>query len=444
MRKILVAMLVLAVEVSGAGRAIADVAISFLEQSHREPPKGANMAATTEDFPVTVTLGARYFATEQKGLREIFDFGHRRYYRINLADKTFEERNLYSVPGSITSEFQNRLTLGGALNAAKVDQDVLSEPALLEHLFSLTAPDLKTVVDRSHANGTSIFRWKDKELLAVSDEGRPIPEGYAKSYWLWMRYHLGGHPKIYPELEKSPLVPNTLQVIRTNFGVETATLRLKSLAADAAPLDTTEGYAAKTPAGEPYVSLQRLAGREANALELWSAKAQRDRDEAYSEGRSLDAMIIHMAYTMGSGDRNPVWLTAARDRLAADPLASAFVAALSVQNRDQMENAVKTFDGLRNRAHTPYSYVIDVFLANDLSALGQREAAEKLLLGTLTRNVLLTGAWYDLAKLYYYEFRAPEAWACWDAARLLRPGHAQQVEIDSFERKLLTEHPEFF
>ena len=259
-----------------------------------------------------------------------------------------------------------------------------------------------------------------------------------------MRYHLGGHPRIYPELQKSPMVPNTLQVIRTNFGVETATLRLKSLAADAAPVEPTDGFRAKAPPGEPYDSLQRLAGREGNALEVWSAKAQRDRDEAYAQGRSLDAMIIHMAYTMGSGDRDPVWLTAARERLSTDSMASAFVAALSVSSRDQMENAVKTLDGLRNRARTPYAYVIDVFLANDLSALGQREAAEKLFLGVLAKNILLTGAWYDLSKLYYFEFRAPEAWACWDAARQLRPGHPMQLDIDSFEHKLLTEHPEFF
>jgi tetratricopeptide (TPR) repeat protein len=444
MRWILGAVLVFGVGVVGVPRACADVTLVFVEQSHREPPKGAKLAATTEDAGVTVTLGTGTVATEEKGLREIFDFPHRRYYRVNLADRSYEERSLYSVLGLRIAELQHKLALDAALGADKADQTALVEPALLEHLYSLSAPGQKTSVDRSHVDGTTIYRWKDKELMSLSDAGQALPDAFAGSWWHWMRYHLGGHPKIYADLANSPRVPDALQVIRTNFGVETLTLHLKSLNPDGAPAASLDGFKASVPDGEPYASLRRLAARDGNALETWSARAQRDRDEAYSEGRSLDAMLTHMAYTSGSGDRSPLWLTQARDRLGTDPLASAFVAALSVSSREQLENAVKTLQGLRDRTHSPYVYVIDDFLGNDAVALGQLELAEKLYLGALSKNVLLAGAWFDLAKLYYLESRAPEAWACWDAARELRPGHPLQLDIDSYEHSLLTEHPEFF
>jgi len=88
--------------------------------------------------------------------------------------------------------------------------------------------------------------------------------------------------------------------------------------------------------------------------------------------------------------------------------------------------------------------VLDVFAANHLNGLRQAAEAEKLFLSALSADPRLTGAWFDLGKLYYMSFRTPEAWACWDAGRSVRPNHRFAGDIRERERRMVAEHPEFF
>lgn len=65
-------------------------------------------------------------------------------------------------------------------------------------------------------------------------------------------------------------------------------------------------------------------------------------------------------------------------------------------------------------------------------------------LAALSADPTLTGAWVDLGGMYYSGLRADAAWACWDAARALRPTHYMLKVVDDRERKLRADHPEFF
>ena len=68
----------------------------------------------------------------------------------------------------------------------------------------------------------------------------------------------------------------------------------------------------------------------------------------------------------------------------------------------------------------------------------------ELFLAALAADPRITGAWVDLGNIYYNGFRADAAWACWDAARSLRPQHYLVKQVDDLERKLRADHSEFF
>ena len=91
-----------------------------------------------------------------------------------------------------------------------------------------------------------------------------------------------------------------------------------------------------------------------------------------------------------------------------------------------------------------HSYVLNIFEANIRLGMREGSKARELLLAALAADPTITGAWIDLGTAYYYNFDAQAAWACWDAARALRPTHYMLKVVDDREQKLRTDHPEFF
>jgi hypothetical protein len=428
-----------------AGAAHAHPVLTFAEQIVTQAPaKGATgPKAGTEQFPVTVTLGRKYLSIDARGSRDIYDFERRRIYHLHLKDKTYDEASLYSVLGFRAMELQNRLYINSVLGEAKVATDAQA-PALSEHLLSLVAPEENTVIETAAANGTTSYRWKNKELLSVSDKTRPLTAGYQADYWRYLRYAIGGHPKIYADLEKRSGVPEMLQALRPDAGEKHITLRLTGLTNPPDAPYSLEGFTRAAPKREPYVTLQKIGSDGASTLATRAAAAKRDRDAAAAAGKMLDAALAHFTYALSTGDSGRDWLMQMRDQVQADADANALAASLSVKNAEEANKAIQTLGALRAKTKSPYAYLLDVFVANHQLELRHSTEARQHFLTALTANPYLTGAWFDLGKLYYSTFETEAAWACWDAARALSPDHPFGKNIETMERQMVSDHPELF
>jgi hypothetical protein len=425
--------------------AAAHPVLTFDEQIvTKSPAKGAKGPKPgTEQFPVSVTLGRKYLSVDAQNTRHIYDFERRRVYHVNLKDKTFEDGSLYSVLGFRALELQNRLYIGSVLGAAKVATDAQA-PALAEHLLSLTAPDQNTVIETADANGTTTYRWKDKELLSVSDKTQPLTPAYQPDYWRYLRYTIGGHPKIYADLGKRSGVPEVLRALQPDAGEKSITLRLKGVTNPPDAPYSLDGFTLTTPKREPYVTLQKIGRDGATSLATRAAAAKRDRDAAAAAGNMLEAALAHFTYALSTGDSGRDWLTQTRDKVQADADASALAASLSVKNAEEADKAVKTLSALRAKTQSQYAYLLDVFAANHQLALRHTTEARQLFLAALAVNPYLTSAWFDLGKLYFGTYETDAAWACWDAARALSPDHPFGKNVETMEREMVTDHPELF
>jgi tetratricopeptide (TPR) repeat protein len=423
------------------GAAQAHPVLTFAEQIVTPAPaKGATgPKAGTQQFPVTVTLGRNYLSVDAQGSRDIYDFERRRLYHLHPKDKTYEDVSLYSVLGFRSMELQNRLYINSVLGAAKVTSKTQA-PALSEHLLSLTAPDENTVIETADANGMTTYRWKDQELLSVSNKTRPLTEGYQAEYWRYLRYTIGGHPKIYADLDKRRGIPEVLKTLQPDVSERHITLRLTGVTNPPDAPYSLDGFTRAAPKREPFVTLQKIGGEAAARAEA----AKRDRDAATAAGKMLDAALAHFTYALSTGDSSRDWLMQTRDQMQADPDAKAFASSLSVKNADEAETAIKTLNALRAKSQSPYAYLLDVFAANHQLSLRHATEARQLFLTALNANPYLTGAWFDLGKLYYSTFETEAAWACWDAARALDPNHPFGKSIETMERQMVSDHPELF
>jgi hypothetical protein len=407
-----------------------------------QPSKG-QVLPQDASYPMTVALAGSALQIDERDTRIRYDFGKSRIYWLNKPKKTYQEVSLYTVIGFDVEEFANRMMLGRSLAAAKIHGNLMA-PALTEHLMSLSDKASATVIDRANKDSDTIYSWNGQTLMTVSQKTRELSPAVLQQYLRFLRYSTGGHPQILAAIEKGGGVAERLTVVRSNMNIETRTLVLRSI--DDRPDDfSLEGYTREAPQGEPYVTLKRLPASAAVDLEAHARALRQERDAAAAAGRLLDAMLANFAASLSDGDMGGAgtWIAAHRDELNANTEVQTLTRSLAPRDAASATAAADALEKLRESAG-PYGYVLNIFEANTRLGLRQGERAISLFLGALASDPTITGAWIDLGTAYYGGFRTDAAWACWDAARSIRPSHPMLKAIDDRERKLRTDHPEFF
>ena len=410
--------------------------------SHIESTEDLKAKPTDETYPLVVTLGHTYLITESKGTRTIYDFERNRILLLDLLTKTYADYSLYSNIGYRVLEFYNRQMIRNALQGAKVDSPI-SQPALLEQLFSLTDEKANTVVETTKIKGHTVFTWKNNLLVTVTDSVTELPDDYRSEYWRFIRYYAGGHPKILTALSAERGIPTETIFVLTNLKTEKRTLTVQSISSPSDSNYSIEGYALKMPDAEPFKTLAQIVGDPQEQVNNRVVAAKKDRDAAFTQGRYLDAALANFEALLSTGEIDAAWSGARRDALTKDPKAQQLLGSISPRDQNSAQRAVNDLAELRalNPAHVD---VLDVFEGNTRISLKQGSQGAELLLAALHQNPYFTGAWHDLGDYYYRSFRMQEGWACLDAARAMRPNDPMLQQVNQLEKQLRTRNPEFF
>jgi hypothetical protein len=416
--------------------------LTFVVASHIEVSKGAPQPPTDETFPLIVTLGHQYLAIDAKDVRTIYDFDRNRIFELDLKKKTYQDDSLYTNIGFRVLEFYNRIHLGNAIRAAKIETPII-QPALVEHLFSLTDDNSQTVIDSTKQNGETVFLWQQHPLMTVSGKTEKLAAGYQAEYWRFMRYYAAGHPKIYASLSSVNGVPKKITLVRTDQKSETRSMTLTGITTPADTGYALEGFTHSEPDREPYTTLKLVAADAAAQVKTRAAAALRDRDSAMSQGGYLDALLANYEVYFSTGSQDMAWLSSSGDKLKTDPGVVKLAGALSQHEAPQLPAAADELSSLRTKTNVRPE-IIALFEGNIRLEMRQVSQGESLLLGAAKRDPYLTSAWHDLADFYYRSFRMPEAWACMDAARRIAPNHPMLKPLNELERTLRAKNPEFF
>jgi hypothetical protein len=427
----------------------AGTVLTFDVVSHTEAAKGAKEAKgrplpEDKNYALTVTLSGDTLQIDKPDTQTRFDFKKARIDELNEGKKSYDERSLYTVVGFNVAEFANRMVLGRALAAGKIKDNPMA-PALTENLMSLSDPANAVVIDSSSKGDQTSYSWNGQPLMTVSQKTRELPPGVFSQYLRFLRYSTGGHPQILAAIERGNRVPERLTVVRSNLRVETRTLTLRSIDERPDSPFSLDGYTRDTPEGEPFTTLKRLTASSAADLEARAGVLRHERDAAVADGHIFDAMLANFAVGLSTGDQSEVtaWVAAHHDQINADADAQSLIRNLQPKDADSARVAVEVLEKLKQSAGS-HSYVINIFEGNIRFGLHQVAGAIDLFLAALAADPTVTGAWVDLGGMYYSGFRTDAAWACWDAARALRPTHYMLKIVDERERRLRTDHPEFF
>lgn len=429
----------------------AGTVLTFDVASHTEATKGAKQTKgqplpADKTYHLTVTLsGDTLLVDEPEGVTR-YDFKSTRIVRLDKGKKTYEESSLYTFIGFNVEEFINRIRVGRVLAAGAVKDNPMA-PALTENLMSLADPDPAhaVVIDQVTENDETIYSWKGQRLMSVSQQTRELPPAVIRQYMRFLRYSTGGHPQILAAIERGGGVPERLTVVRSNMSVETRTLTLRSIDERPDSPLSLDGYTREILEGEPFTALRRLSTSSPADLEAHAIVLRQERDTALADGHIFDAVLANMVAMLSTGDQNDAtaWAAAHRDVISVDANVQSLGRSLEPKDAASAKLAATTLAKLKQSAG-PHAYVINTWESNVSLGLGEWGKAVDQMLTALAADPFITGAWIDLGNYYYGAYRADAAWACWDEARALRPTHYMLKVVDDIERKLRTDHPEFF
>jgi tetratricopeptide (TPR) repeat protein len=339
-------------------------------------------------------------------------------------------------------EFQNRLYLGRALGAASIKDNPMAIP-LSEHIFSLTAKNHQSKVKKEIKNNNVTFSWNHKELFKYDQDVVNIKSPYKEGFIRFLRYHLGGHPKIIMNLQQLSGIPSSLTMTSHNVQTKITTLRLKShkyisdksLNLNKFTKGKVEGALASLFSENTIFSEDAL-NTSVNAL---LAKAM----SAFNDKRYLDTILTYLEYTLATGKQMPKQFKPQRELITADLNVKAFLASIRPKSKEEAQKAVKTLVALRSKSKDRI-HILKIFEANIRSSLGMQKKSIQLFHETLKKNPYITGAWKDLGELYFRSYNSRDAWRCWDAARKLNPRHKLLAKVTQFEVRLKKDNPDFF
>ena len=426
----------------------ASTVLTFDVTAHTEDSKGVKRPAggkpADEHYAMTVTLAPDALQIDRQDHQLIYDFVARQALQLDVSTHSYVEGSLYSRIGFLDAEFANRMMLGRVLAAGEVKDNPMA-PALTEHLMSLSDPANVTVIDSRTVGTDTVYSWAKQPLMTVSQEVRDVSAATMSQYLRFLRYEVGGHPTILASIAKGKGIPERLTIVRSNMGIETRTLTLQNLAEQSDVAFSLEGFTRTTPPGEPYATLKQLSSTPAADLQARVSALRAERDAAFAAGQVFDGVLANSAVGLSTGQQDEViaWIKSHVDQINAEGNTGRLMASLEPRDEASAKQAAEWLARIA-KSDNPHSYVLSIFEANVRTNLKDGDSPDKLFLRALAVNPTITGAWIDLAKYYYGSFDAEAAWACWDAARALNPTHPFLQDIDRLEKKLRTDHPEFF
>jgi len=392
-----------------------------------------------------VNIGDGYFSYTSKGTKYIYDFTKKRVLTIDMSKRIFSDDSLFSNIGFREYEFKNRLMLGGALAAAKIEDNPMQQ-VLSEHLFSLQKKDAHSKLSQTLENDFLLFAAGGKELLSYSRQGEQVAHKDKETFVKFFRYVFGGHPQILDKLLSDDVIPKSIRIHRYNMFHEINALTISAIKNTPKKSFSIEGNrpgVLSNDSDEFSIHLNKIKHSKnmplENHLKLLLSRAE----EHYKNGHYMDTMLAYLEYNLVSGLPFPSTFHEQKAILIQNRNVKQLLASLSPKSKEKAEQFLSVLQNLE-KASKQQSHVLKIFEANIQMSLRHHQEAKELFYKALKINPYITGAYKDLGGIYFNEYNAVLAWRCWDVARKIAPTHKMLTQINKFETRLSMDHPEFF
>src|SRR5216684_1212020 len=309
---------------------------------------------------IHLTLGARWIEWADGSNRGVYDFAKRVIIGVDPQTHRLVEESMYAAFSGKDAELENRMMLGGALEAGKVENNPMS-PTLAEHQLSLRR-DAKRAsgIERKSNDGEQHYLWQGKELFAYSTKLVPLTAADRDLYIRYLRYTVGGHPEILDDLQKLDGIPKWVRYSDPAFG---NALRLEGLESRKTPdTDYVLPPLEKTPMTNPgaAAAAARVASSTPESRAAFAARILATANEAADMGRPLQAMLGYIELQLMLGGEMPPDFNKRAESITRDGNVRALAGAFQAASEAQARANVATLQGLAALAGDK-AYVLGIF-----------------------------------------------------------------------------------
>jgi hypothetical protein len=421
-----------------------------------------------EDGSYTVTLFPDAFVVNDGKNTIIYDYTHKRSYRVNEGTKQFTGQSLYAHVVFKGAERNNRLLMRKTLSAAFAggkDKAAIPAGAIQTELEIDTAlageknATTSAQVTAGKQDGKNTFSADGKVMAEFTASDTPVPEALRRSYARFIVYQQLAHPVVKKALYSDPSVFKTLHYTHRDMGRERTgdwTLQSADASKTESPLPLS-GYAeviSENPQLDSAIKKSRAA--PAPSVEEYNKKIQSyldQKDNLRAVLAAMDMTITHSADAMGKA---PAAIAAFKSS-STDASTRSVLSAVARPPRspEEFTQMVSAMDSARAAA-PDYAYLLDLYQANHagswMRARGKAPAgsittgkqAIEALERAIIHNPWAAGAYMDLGGIYFQSYDMTRAWTLFDEARRLSDGMPQMKGIAQMQAQAEKDYAEYF
>jgi hypothetical protein len=403
---------------------------------------------------LTAEVADEFLHIVQTRIDTIYDFKLRRMLVLESALSSFQNVSLYAGVAFRAYEVRNRTYLAQILRAAGAGK----LPPTLDPMWSeselgaINPGQARPTIDQeTDPSGAIRFFYRRTEVARFVPSPTLLPK---TDLTRLLRTTTALHPFIVEAIAATGHVPATLTYTHSSVD-ELKKVALSLHLAEEALLDypLPAGFqAAPLPPDVPRtlvellpVMLDALAGRIGTGPRSIAIYDDSIR-EALSKGAKFQAMLLAMEANLQHGGPSPgtIWFKEVINGTRGDPRVDQFWHAMSAQAQDP-RGQLKTLRGI-DASDISNAYVLDDFMANDISATGDEQDPLPLFQSAIRGNPYMAGYYKDFCDHLYRGLRMDLAWLCYDFARTV-PGHERAplpLVIDRFEEQIRGDYPAYF
>lgn len=404
---------------------------------------------------VEIVLGDTYLVHRDDTKTTVYDFAAKRISSRVGDSGPWHAASLYSDLWFRVAEYQNRQAIGKAFTAGGIGATTLgagfSDDFELQHLFGLVMPTdrdapVKELTMSAGADGGFVVKWKDREVTRCEFSASVVPVEFRPMAERAFTYLVRLHPRIRHELCAVTRVPQRLRTEWRSPGTEGWTeWTLQSVVVREGREEAPSSSWTYEPQNEGPLTEALRASHDAARWEkrTTSEEVMMLTERAMAAKRPLEALLTLLECNLQSGDDVSALIRRHQERFEKDKACRILFSALKPKDKAGAEKALAALRGIDRRS-LQHGHVLDIFIANTLTALGKNDEAEKSFLTALQANPFIAGVWKDLGDLHRRNYHTQEAWLCYDNARRLYPAQRMLEEVTKLESRLEKDFPEFF
>lgn len=409
----------------------------------------AILAPFTNDLVIKLQNDGSFTTSLNKQIITLYDLNKEIILKYN-PDTLYSAIPLHSIIDYRIAEYKNRTFLSNMLQEGGIET-AFGNLTNLESIFGIEDEkyNIRDSIILKTNDNNKVYMFNNKDLVEVKYSKIKLPKEYIESFFKYLTYSTEIHPYIKEEIIKTKLVPIQIQYNYVNVGIKT-TKTYNFIGSEKTQHLNNDIYSKKRFLFQR--NLTQMGGIIDSMMfyTMFNKPTPLDSSIYFSEakkllnqGENLSGLLRLLEYSLSTGNQPTNQLRSILPKQKTDSVLASFLYCLNPpKSKEEAELKISTLNTLIS-LNIDYGYLMNIFAANYIEPIDQYEAISYFQ-KALSKNQYITGAWFDLGRIYSNRYNYDDAWKCFEIMMNIKMDHPMAQEILIKKSSLKNNYPDYF